>query len=80
MALEPVSYHYKRSYAGGSERRQFGLIAEDVAERFPALAQYGPDGKPSGVYYDQLSVLLLDQVERQQRQLDRLSRMVRESR
>ena len=45
--------------------------------RFPALAQYGGHGKPSGVYYDQLSVLLLAQVQHQQRELDRLSHEVR---
>ena len=54
LALDPVSYRYRGQRSG---RRQFGLIAEQVAERLPALAQYDDDGKAQGVYYDQLSVL-----------------------
>jgi hypothetical protein len=48
---------------------QYGLLAEQVAKRMPALAQYAEDGKPTGVYYEQLSVLLLAQVQRQARQV-----------
>ena len=74
LALDPVSYRYRGQRTG---RRQFGLLAEQVAERLPALAQYDDDGKAQGVYYDQLSVLLLAQVKRQQRQIASLRREVR---
>jgi hypothetical protein len=76
LGLRPLSYRYKR----GDGRLQYGLLAEQVAKRFPALAQYGRDGKPDGVYYEQLSVLLLAQVQRQQRELDWLRRKVLERR
>lgn len=33
----------------------------------PRLAQYDANGKPTGVYYEQLSTLLLAQAQRQQR-------------
>jgi len=46
-------------------------IAEEVAKRVPAVAQYGSEGKPTGVYYEQLSVLLLAQTRRQHTQLNR---------
>jgi hypothetical protein len=65
LGLDPVSYRYRH----GSDRMQYGLLAEQVAKRMPALAQYAEDGKPTGVYYEQLSVLLLAQVQRQERQV-----------
>ena len=41
----------------------FGLIAEDVAATIPDLAIYAKDGTPDGVHYDELSVLLLHEVQ-----------------
>ena len=35
----------------------------------PALAQHAPNDKPGGVYYQELPVLLLAEVQAQQRQL-----------
>ena len=69
LALDPVSYRYKT----GSGQRQYGLLAEQVAKLFPALAQYDEHGKASGVYYQELSVLLLAQARRQHRRLQRQS-------
>jgi hypothetical protein len=69
MRLRPVSYRYKARYAGGNKTLQYGLIAEDVAKVFPALVEYGPDGKPNGVTYAELPALLLAKVQQQQRQL-----------
>jgi hypothetical protein len=66
LDLRPVSC-YKR----GGNTRQFGLIAEEVAKSFPQLIQYGRNGKPAGVHYDQLPPLLLDLAQRQQRRLER---------
>jgi hypothetical protein len=69
LDLRPVQYRY-RTGAGGL---QYGLIAEQVAHTLPALVQRAPNGKPGGVYYQELPVLLLAQVQAQQRQLDRLT-------
>jgi trimeric autotransporter adhesin len=77
MRLRPVSYRYKRRYAGGNHSRQYGLIAEDVATVFPRLVQRGPDGKAIGVLYGDLPVMLLAKVQSQQRQIDRLAGQVR---
>jgi hypothetical protein len=91
MRLRPVSYRYKPRWAGGNHNLQYGLIAEQVARVFPALVQWGPDGKPNGVRYGDLPVLLLAQLQRehagavtarkradrQQRQINRLEAEVR---
>jgi endosialidase-like protein len=80
LRLRPVSYRYKPAYAQGNDQLQYGLIAEQVARLFPALVQYGPGGKPSGVYYEQLPVLLLAQLQQeharashQQHEIDQLA-------
>jgi hypothetical protein len=65
LSLHPVSYRYRH----GDRRRQFGLIAERVAHQVPALVERAPNGKPAGVYYQELPALLLAQVKRQQRQI-----------
>ena len=82
--LRPVSYRYKPRWANGDHRLQYGLIAEQVAKVFPWLVQYDRNGKPNGVRYGDLPVLLLAQLQRehrkndrQQRQIHRLSAQVR---
>jgi hypothetical protein len=74
LALRPVSYRYKPAYAHGTNPTQYGLIAEQVAHHIPALVQYAPNGKPNGVYYQELPVLLLAQVQRQRHQIDAQNR------
>lgn len=76
MRLRPVSFLYKRTYAPHSGR-QYGLIAEEVAKVFPNLVVNGRDGKPYTVAYQQLPVLLLAQLQHQQRHIDRLEAKVR---
>jgi hypothetical protein len=72
MALRPVSFHYKPQYIHGQpDLLQYGLIAEDVATVYPALVANGPDNKPHTVRYQELPVLLLAKVQRQQRQIQR---------
>jgi hypothetical protein len=76
MRLRPVSYRYKPRWAGGDRRVRYGLIAEEVIKVFPALVQRGPNGKPEGVRYGDLPVLLLATVRHQQHQIDRLTAQV----
>lgn len=84
MALRPVSFYYKPRYLEGPKRRQFGLIAEEVAKVYPNLVTHGRDGKPYTVLYQELPALLLAQLQRehrradrQQREIDRLAAQVR---
>ncbi|MGQ9619466.1 MAG: tail fiber domain-containing protein [Bacteroidales bacterium] len=47
-SLRPVSFAYKND----PEKRQLGLIAEEVAEINPDLVIYGPDCQPEAVNYN----------------------------
>jgi hypothetical protein len=76
LGLRPVSYRYKTPAAQGANAPQYGLIAEQVAKQFPALVQRAADGKPSGVYYQELPVLLLAQAQQQQRRIDDKRRQI----
>jgi hypothetical protein len=77
MALRPVSFLYRHGAVNGPNRRQFGLIAEDVAKVYPNLVAYGRDGRPLTVLYQELPALLLAKVQSQQHHIDRLEAQVR---
>jgi hypothetical protein len=73
--LHPVSFDFKPEYKDFGKKlgggRQFGLIAEDVYKVIPELAV--SDGKQiSNVDYEKLSVLLLNEVQKQKARLDDL--------
>ena len=72
LDLRPVSYRYKPRYASAVNPTQYGLIAEQVGRILPALVQHGSRGQATGVYYQELPVLLLGEIQRQQRQIDQL--------
>jgi hypothetical protein len=73
MSLRPVSFYYKPQYVHGQANTlQYGLIAEEVAKVYPNLVVRGRDGKPFTVAYQELPVLLLARVQRQQRQISAL--------
>ena len=44
---------------------QYGLIAEEVAERMPELVIYDKAGQPETVKYQLLSVLLLNELKKE---------------
>jgi hypothetical protein len=67
MSLRPVTFKYREELGEGSELRQFGLIAEEVAEVEPGLVVYDEDGKPYAVRYQFLAPMLLNEVQQQQR-------------
>jgi hypothetical protein len=78
--LKPVSYDYKKDYqnlgynlAGG---RQFGLIAEDVYPIIPELVISLGNKKTANIDYSKLSVLLLDQMQKQKKEIDSLQQQV----
>jgi hypothetical protein len=64
LALEPVLY--ERSHNGGVT--EYGLVAEQVAEHVPELAQWF-QGHIDNVRYDLLSVALLEVVKNQERRI-----------
>jgi Chaperone of endosialidase len=80
--LRAVSYRYKPELGRGSTR-QYGLIAEEVAEVMPELAVVDDDGTVQSVRYHVLTPLLLAEVQRLEREraalaarLDALERQV----
>lgn len=64
--LRPVSFRYLPEQGRG-DARQFGLIAEEVAETMPELAIM-KDGQPFTVRYHLLPPLLLAEVQRLERE------------
>jgi hypothetical protein len=58
----------------------FGLIAEEVAELFAQLMGYDEKGQPSTVPYQLFTPLLLEQLQRQHRELAKLQAEVAELR
>ena len=67
MKLRPVSFFYRNDTVG---IRQYGLIAEEVAEVMPELVQFSPSGQAETVRYHFLPPLLLDQVQKQERKIE----------
>jgi hypothetical protein len=62
LDLNPVTFVYNQD---ASDTMQFGLIAEEVDEVFPALVIKDADGLPFTVRYDVLPVLLLNEMKKQ---------------
>src|SRR5690606_16855848 len=60
--LNPVTFAYNQDV---TETPQFGLIAEEVDEVFPALVIYDQEGLPFTVRYEVLPVLLLNELQKQ---------------
>ncbi len=65
MKLRPVSFYYKAEYDKGARTLQYGLIAEEVADIYPDLVAYEPDGKPYTVKYQYLTTMLLNEMQKQ---------------
>lgn len=65
--LRPTTFTYK-----DGSREAIGLIAEDAAVADGRLVSRDSDGKVHSVNYEQVTILLLAVVQRQQRQIDSL--------
>ena len=72
FALRPVTFRYATAYTDGAKPLQYGLVAEEVADVFPALAVFNADGGVDTVHYETLSVLLLNEVQQQRIEIDLL--------
>ncbi|HAH63983.1 MAG TPA: hypothetical protein DCL72_00560 [Rhizobiales bacterium] len=67
--LRPVTFRYRQDPQG---IRQYGLIAEEVVNVFPELVTRGSDGAVESVQYHELVPMLLNELQRQQRELGEL--------
>jgi hypothetical protein len=70
LKLRPVTFRYTPGHDDSGQTLQYGLIAEEVAEIYPELVVLDKEGQPSGVRYHVLPAMLLNELQRQQRQLD----------
>ena len=71
MKLCPVAFEYKPEFDPAG-LTQYGLIAEDVAEVFPALVTSDREGRPEGVRYHLLAPLLLNEAQKQRLTIESL--------
>ncbi|MGH9779431.1 MAG: tail fiber domain-containing protein, partial [Candidatus Acidiferrales bacterium] len=71
LRLRPVTFRYRQTMADGSKPLQYGLIAEEVAEVMPELVVFDAEGQPQTVQYHVLPALLLNELQRQQAQVNR---------
>lgn len=76
--LRPVRFRYIKPFADGSKPEQYGLIAEEVEEVLPELVAYGADGRPETVMYHVLPTLLLEEVQRLERERAAMAATLRE--
>jgi hypothetical protein len=70
LQLRPVTFRYKQAQSDGSHPLQYGLIAEEVADAYPELVQNTPEGQPNAVLYHLLPAMLLNEFQKQHRQIE----------
>ena len=77
LALEPVSFRYKREI-DPDRTPQFGLVAEQVEKVDPALVARDADGKPYTVRYEAVNAMLLNEFLKEHRKVQEQSRKIQE--
>jgi trimeric autotransporter adhesin len=73
LSLKPVTFRYK-NYKNSA--RQFGLIAEEVAEVNPDLVARDKKGEIYTVRYDQINAMLLNEFLKEHRKVEKLEATV----
>ena len=76
MRLRPVTFRYRQPFADGGKPVHYGLIAEEVASTMPSLAVFDAQGEPATVKYHDLPVLLLNEVQRLEKELTELRKQM----
>ena len=66
LQLRPVIFRYKED---AQDERQYGLIAEEVAQVYPELVTRGATGDIESVRYHEVIPMLLNELQHQQRQV-----------
>jgi hypothetical protein len=69
MKLRPVSFYYKPEL-DPTHTRQYGLVAEEVAQVAPQLVVFEKDGTPQTVRYHFVNAMLLNEVQKQRKLIE----------
>jgi hypothetical protein len=77
LALKPVTFRYKQEI-DPIATPQFGLIAEEVAEKNPDLVTRDADGKPETVRYEAVNAMLLNEFLKQHRVVQEQNHRIRQ--
>jgi hypothetical protein len=57
---------------------QFGLVAEEVEKVYPDLVTYSADGQVESVKYQAMDPMLLNEVQRQQKEISAQHEQIRD--
>jgi hypothetical protein len=77
LKLRPVSFYYRKKL-DETHLRQYGLVAEEVAEVAPDLVVYDEGGVPQTVRYHFVNAMLLNEVQKQRRRIEAQDEQLRE--
>ncbi len=69
LKLRPVTFRYKAQPEG---RTHFGLVAEEVEKVMPELVVCSASGEAETVLYHEMPSMLLNELQKQQRQIEEL--------
>ena len=75
LSLKPVTFHYKSDQ---TNTRQFGLIAEEVAQVDPNLVVRDKNGELYTVRYDAVNAMLLNEFLKEHRKVEELKKELAE--
>lgn len=70
MKLRPVTFHYKSDQNPKGRSLQYGLVAEEVEKVAPGLVARSANGEIETVFYQHLTPMLLNEVQKQQRLIE----------
>ena len=73
MKLRPVAFYYKPEL-DDTHTRQYGLVAEEVAQVAPQLVVFDKDGAPQTVRYHFVNAMLLNEVQKQRQLIEEQQR------
>jgi hypothetical protein len=77
LALQPVTFHYKKELDPDGIP-QFGLVAEEVEKVNPDLVARDEQGKPYTVRYEAVNAMLLNEFLKEHRKVESLEKAVAE--
>jgi hypothetical protein len=78
LRLRPVTFRYRQPFADGSKPIEYGLIAEEVEEVYPDLVARSADGQVETVKYQVLDSMLLNEAQKQARQIRQQGEQIRQ--